>query len=256
MFASIVLVPDINGSTPARVNRATRECWVSEKHMRKLPKLTQKFILYHEAGHILYGRSEFAADRHAFDMMVRSGASLRGIVRAILYVLPMRNDEQKERLSRILKAAIIYDATVNRYAPAIKSMEAINKLDAQNINFNYMSDFSSDIQSGGFLDPGQNSQLYNTTGAENLAAGIMSAVKGAKAPEGHQNAGAIFEGVMKGAKGLFAHQNQAPAYDAPAPPAYTPKQTDTLMGVPKTYAYIGIAVLVAVVLALIIFRKK
>jgi hypothetical protein len=112
-FTSVSYVSGI-GSSPARVNRKTRDLQLNADKWDNLPETHQAFILLHELAHCLLDTSdEFLVDQLAFKMYAEAGYSLKAGVQAVTSLLSDSNESHRLRAYLQLERAKIYDYAVN-----------------------------------------------------------------------------------------------------------------------------------------------
>lgn len=98
------------GTTPARVNRVTGECFINTPVFFNFPADIRLFILLHEAGHVVLNTTnEYEADNYAFEQYAKLGRSLKNSVKALSTVLPFSNQEQYNRVIQQFIRAYEYD---------------------------------------------------------------------------------------------------------------------------------------------------
>lgn len=112
-FNSVSYVSGI-GSSPARVNRKTRDLQLNADKWDDIPEAHKAFILLHELSHCLLDTSdEFLVDQLAFKMYADAGYSLKAGVQAVTQLLSNSNDAHRLRAYLQLERAKMYDYSVN-----------------------------------------------------------------------------------------------------------------------------------------------
>lgn len=112
-ITEIIKVPDL-GTTPAVVNRKTGVMYISEKHMKAMPKEHILFVLLHEKAHVeLQTTNEDLADAQAFKEYAALGYPLTEAIKALTRVLNDKNPAHFARMYNQLKRAKEYDYRVN-----------------------------------------------------------------------------------------------------------------------------------------------
>lgn len=112
-FATVNYVRGI-GSSPARVNRKTRDLQLNAEKWDNIPETHQAFILLHELSHCLLDTSdEFLVDQLAFKMYADAGYSLKAGVQAVTSLLSDSNDAHRLRAYLQLERAKMYDYAIN-----------------------------------------------------------------------------------------------------------------------------------------------
>ncbi len=114
-FSEIIQVPGhVIHHSPAKVNHKTKRVFVNADLWAKLNDDTQRFILYHEAGHIVLNtRDEHSADAYAFQRMVAEGRSLKACVYGLTKLLTNSVGHRK-RAYLILQMAKAKDLITNK----------------------------------------------------------------------------------------------------------------------------------------------
>lgn len=114
VFKKITYMKDI-GSTPARVNRRTRELLINMKIWPGLKPEHKRFVLLHEEGHVVLNTSnEEAVDDYAFKKYAAEGHSLTESVKALTHLLKEGNPQHVKRAALQLNRAKRYDYFVNK----------------------------------------------------------------------------------------------------------------------------------------------
>jgi hypothetical protein len=112
-FTSVSYVTGI-GSSPARVNRKTRDLQINADKWDDIPETHKAFILLHELAHCLLDTSdEFLVDQLAFKMYADAGYSLKAGVQAVTSLLSDKNDAHRLRAYLQLERAKMYDYSIN-----------------------------------------------------------------------------------------------------------------------------------------------
>jgi len=95
------------GNNPASVEMGTKDLIINKDRFPKLPKFTQKFIIEHEKGHLLYDTdSEELADKHALHSLYKTeNRSLKKSVKALVDILP----EDNKRIETLYNEALNLD---------------------------------------------------------------------------------------------------------------------------------------------------
>lgn len=101
------------GSTPAGVHPSSGVLYINDQLWNTLDQAERFFVLLHENAHIQgQTRSEYEADRIAFEEYARRGYSLRSAVYALTKLLPFTSPEHYERATRQLERAIAFQKTL------------------------------------------------------------------------------------------------------------------------------------------------
>lgn len=105
--------------TPAAIDRANGILWLNPKRWFKLTPFQQKFIKYHEYGHLVLNTdSEIEADTYAFNKL--AGTEFRSLKQCIECLEEILNEEilgHKVRIDHMYQLALKWDkehATINK----------------------------------------------------------------------------------------------------------------------------------------------
>lgn len=109
-ITNVVWVPDLPGTTPARVNHRTGVMELSIRQMKPMPVELRLFIMLHEMGHVvLQTLDEEQADAWAFQQYAEMGYSLTAAVKALTRVLNPNSPAHVHRMQLQLERALAYD---------------------------------------------------------------------------------------------------------------------------------------------------
>jgi hypothetical protein len=102
------------GKNPASVEMGTKDLILNKDTFPRLPKFTQKFIVEHEKGHLLYDTdSEELADAHALQSLYKTERkSLKKSIKALVDFLP----ENDPRIETLYNKALEIDKGENNMA--------------------------------------------------------------------------------------------------------------------------------------------
>jgi hypothetical protein len=269
-FASVRYAAGI-GSSPARVNRKTRDLQLNAEKWDSIPETHQAFILLHELSHCLLDtHDEFLVDQLAFKMYADAGYSLKAGVQAVTSLLSDNNDAHRLRAYLQLERAKMYDYAINGNT-AVYDTNLITKQPEKMCDCNKDRGGSSVMlfdrigdKSEGFLDQWNGCQEgekpkacrkrikveANATAKENRSEGkrLKGEARATLAEQGIAEANGLDKfkqgvgAVGEAAKGLFAKGGDETSADAP-------KDHKTL--------YIGLAIgAVVLVLGIVLFVFK
>ena len=125
-ITKIIRVKALDNGSPARVNRVTGECYLTDKFYT-FPELTRKFILFHEAGHVAtQSPLQKDADNYAFEAFIKCDYSLRATIKALSEVLNARSPESRDRIFQQIKRAVNHDYFINHNHKLESLMRYIN----------------------------------------------------------------------------------------------------------------------------------
>lgn len=101
------------GATPAGVHPGSGILYINARLWNNLTEAERFFILLHENAHIQgQTRSEYEADRLAFEEYARRGYSLRSAVFALTKILPFTTPEHYQRAVQQLQRAIEFQKSL------------------------------------------------------------------------------------------------------------------------------------------------
>ncbi len=117
----IIVVPKIQG-TPARTNRRTGEIFISEWHFKKLDKVYQKFIVFHEMAHYLFQtKDEQFCDEFAVEMLLKEDYKIKKILKSVTTTLSNSNAHYGRKLN-VFNLLRIHDFIDNNNTNVLKQI--------------------------------------------------------------------------------------------------------------------------------------